>query len=234
MVLVGKITGKRLNGWLDAHSTARESYAGHTVYSIPSENRTVRVAQIGYDMVAVSNTPTPEQIHSMLDRHSTAAWPFAGSTLLRQHYHDVPLLSLAWGVGQIGLPLADERGGAINILGFALPLQADSTIIASVTPALSLGGSLNVKVVEIAPSSGKAASQSDALNMLLIMVRGIASPLADNAANKGLKELLRTAEVKQERERVVVTATLDRSLFSGSPESPNPPVESTSVPGTSK
>jgi len=70
--------------------------------------------------------------------------------------------------------------------------------------------------------------------MLLIMVRGIASPLADNAANKGLKELLRTAEVKQERERVVVTATLDRSLFSGSPESPNPPVESTSVPGTSK
>jgi hypothetical protein len=234
MVLVGKITGKRLNGWLDAHSTARESYAGHTVYSIPSENRTVRVAQIGYDMVAVSNTPTPEQIHSMLDRHSTAAWPFAGSTLLRQHYHDVPLLSLAWGVGQIGLPLADERGGAINILGFALPLQADSTIIASVTPALSLGGSLNVKVVEIAPSSGKAASQSDALNMLLIMVRGIASPLADNAANKGLKELLRTAEVKQERERVVVTATLDRSLFSGSPESPTPPVESTSVPGTSK
>jgi hypothetical protein len=234
MVLVGKITGKRLNGWLDAHSTARESYAGHTVYSIPSENRTVRVAQIGYDMVAVSNTPTPEQIHSMLDRHSTAAWPFAGSTLLRQHYHDVPLLSLAWGVGQIGLPLAGEHGGAINILGFALPLQADSTIIASITPALSLGGSLNVKVVEIAPSSSKAASQSDALNMLLIMVRGIASPLAGNAANKGLKELLRTAEVKQEHDRVVVTATLDRSLFSGSPESPPPPAESTSVPGTSK
>jgi hypothetical protein len=234
MVLVGKITGKRLNDWLDAHAAARESYAGHTVYSIPSEGRTVRVAQVGYDMVAVSNTPTPEQIHSMLDRHSTAAWPFAGSTLLRQHYHDVPLLSLAWGVGQIGLPLADERGGAINILGFSLPLQADSTIIASVTPALSLGGSLNVKVVEIAPSSGKAASQSDALNLLLIMARGIASPLADNAANKGLKELLRTAEVKQERDRVVVTATLDRELFSGPAENPQSPANSSSVPETSK
>src|ERR1039457_4801904 len=134
MVLVGKITGKRLNGWLDAHSTTRESYAGHTVYSIPSENRTVRVAQIGYDMVAVSNTPTPEQIHSMLDRHSTAAWHFAGSTLLRQHYHDVPLLSLAWGVGQIGLPFSES--GAIKVFGLSLPLDDDSTMIASVVRAL--------------------------------------------------------------------------------------------------
>jgi hypothetical protein len=234
MVLVGKITGKRLNDWLEAHAAARESYAGHTVYSIPSEGRTVRVAQIGYDMVAVSNTPTPEQIHSMLDRHSTAAWPFAGSTLLRRHYHEVPLLSLAWGVGQIGLPLADEHGGAINILGFSLPLEADSTIIASVTPALSLGGAMNVKVVEIAPSSDKAASQCDALNMLLIMGRGITVTLADNAANNGLRELLKTAEVKQERDRVIVTATLDRELFSGSSENPKTPVDSSSSSGASK
>src|ERR1035437_3931539 len=160
MVLVGKITGQRLNAWLDAHAASRESYAGHTIYLIPSEGRTVRVAQIGYDMVAVSNTPTPEQIHSMLDRHGTAAWPFANSTLLRQHYHDVPLLSLAWGVGQIGLPFSES--GAINLLGWSLPLNADSTIIASVTPALSLEGLLNVKVVEIAPSSGQAASHTAA------------------------------------------------------------------------
>jgi hypothetical protein len=232
MVLVGKITGQRLNAWLDAHATARESYAGHTIYSIPSEGRTVRVSQIGYNMVAVSNTPTPEQIHSMLDRHATAAWPFAGSTLLRQHYHEVPLLSLAWGVGQIGLPFSVS--GAINILGFSLPLEADSTIIASVTPELSLGGLLNVKVVEIAPSSVQAASQASALNLLLIMVRGISAPLADNAANNALKELLKTAEVTQKLDRVVVTATLSPSLFSGPAESPKTTVDSSSVPETSK
>src|ERR1035441_6015408 len=163
MVLVGKITGKRLNAWLDSHAASRESYAGHTIYSIPSEGRTVRVAQIGYDMVAVSNYPAPEMIHSMLDRHATAAWPFAGSTLLRQHYDEVPLLSLAWGVGHIELPFTER--GAIQIFGFSLPLQTDSTFIASVTPALSLGGALNVKVVEIAPSIGKAASQANALNV---------------------------------------------------------------------
>jgi hypothetical protein len=232
MVLVGKITGKRLNGWLDAHSTSRESYAGHTIYSIPSEDRTVRVAQIGYDMVAISNTPTPEQIHSMLDRHATAAWPFAGSTLLRQHYHELPLLSLAWGVGQIGLPFSES--GAIKIFGFSLPLEADSTIIASVTPALSLGGSLNLKVVEIAPSSAQAATQASALNLLLILLRGISAPLADNAANNALKELLKTAEITQKLDRVVVSATLSPSLFSGSAESPKTPIDSSSVPQTSK
>src|ERR1700676_1826390 len=36
MVLVGKLTGGRLNSWLDAHATTRETYAGHTVYDIPS------------------------------------------------------------------------------------------------------------------------------------------------------------------------------------------------------
>src|ERR1700741_1394167 len=58
LVLVGRLTGKRLNEWLDAHATSRETYAGHTIYSIPSEGRTVRVVQIGYDTLAVSNTPT--------------------------------------------------------------------------------------------------------------------------------------------------------------------------------
>ena len=234
MVLVGKITGKKLNAWLDSHAASRDSYAGHTVYSIPSEGRTVRVAQIGYDMMAVSNYPTPEMIHSMLDRHATAALPFANSAMLRQYYHEVPLLSPIWGVGQIALPFSDDRGGAINIFGFSLPLVADSTFIASVTPALSLGGSLNVKVVEIAPSIDKAASQAESLNVLLILARGITTPLADNAANKSLKELLKTAEITQKRERVVVTATLSSSLFSGPAGSPKTPDDSFSRPDTSK
>jgi len=212
MVLVGKLTGQRLNAWLEAHAASTESYAGHTVYSIPSEGRTVRVAQIGYDMLAISNTPTTEQIHSMLDRHSAAALPFAGSTLLSRHYHDVPLLSLAWGVGQIGLPFNDS--GAIHIFGFALPLESDSTIVASATPALSLGGALNVKVEEIAPSDAVAASQAASLSTLVSLARGFTAPLTGNPANNGLRQLLKTAEVTVERRnRVVVKATLTPALL---------------------
>jgi hypothetical protein len=217
MVLAGKLTGHRLNEWLEAHATSRETYAGHTIYSIPSEDRTVRVAQIGYDMLAISNMPTPEQIHSMLDRHRAAALPFAGSTLLSQHYHDVPLLSLAWGVGQIGLPFSES--GSIHVFGLALPLEADSTIVASVTPALSLGGALNLKVEEIAPSDEVAASQAGSLTSLVNLARGFAAPLGEDSpgnglANRGLKQLLKSAEVTIERRnRVVVKATLSPALL---------------------
>ncbi len=216
MVLVGKITGPRLNAWLEAHATSRETYVGHTIYSVPSENRTVRVAQIGYDMVAVSNTPTTEQIHSMLDRHRAAALPFSGSSLLEQHYHDVPLLSLAWGVGQMGLPFSES--GSIHVFGLALPLEPDSTIIASVAPALPVPGSLaalRFKVEEIAPSLDTAASQAADLATLVTLTRGLAQPLGDSPANDAFKELLKTAEVAQHGERVVVTATIPAGSLAG-------------------
>jgi len=232
MVLVGKLTGKRLHDWLEAHAASRESYAGQTIYSIPSEGRIVRVAQIGYDMLAISNTPTPEQIHSMLDRHRSAALPFAGSTLLSQHYHEVPLLALAWGVGQIGMPFSER--GAISVFGLSLPLEDDSTIVASVTPALSLGGALNLKVEEIAATDEVATSQAASLATLVTLARGFTAPLAANSANNGLKQLLKTAEVTQKRNRVVVTATLTPSLIASLAEGENSPPASSSAPDPSK
>ncbi|HUX43248.1 MAG TPA: hypothetical protein VMV57_00725, partial [Terracidiphilus sp.] len=207
------ITGTRLNAWLEAHAETKDLYSGHTIYNIPSDGRTVRVAQIGYDMVAVSNTPTPEQIHSIIDRHSTAAWPFAGSSLLKQHYHDVPLLSLAWGVGQIGLPFS--QSGAISIFGLTLPLEPGATLVASVTPSLPLGNGLHFRMEEIARDSQQATSQAAALATLVTMARGFTAPLGNNAANNNLKELLSTAEVTQKRDRVLVTATLSPGLVSG-------------------
>ena len=213
MVLVGRIDGQRLRSWLDAHASDRESYAGHSVYSVPSEGRTVRVAQIGYDTLAISNFPTPEKIHSILDRHSTAAWPFAGSSLLAQHYHEVPLLSLAWGVGQIGLPLSES--GAIQIFGLKLPLLDNATIVASVAPALQLSGALQVRVEEIATNDQEAASQAAALNTLVTLARGFTAPLRANSANNALKALLESGEVTARHNRVVVSATLSRAQFAG-------------------
>jgi hypothetical protein len=212
MVLTGKLTGKRLNTWLDAHAGSREVYAGHTIYSIPSEGRTVRVVQVGYDMIAASNFPTPEKIHSIIDRHRTAALPFAGSTLLQHHYHDVPLLAVAWGVGQIGLPLSES--GAIKVFGLSLPLQDDSTIIASVTPGLPLANSVRLRVEEIAPDDQKAASQTAALSTIVLLARDVTTQLSNEPANNALRELLKTTEVTQKRNRVIATATLSPAFFS--------------------
>ena len=228
MVLVGKLTGAKLNHWLEAHAVGREIYVGHTIFSVPSEGRTVRVVQVGYDMVAVSNYPTTEKIHSMLDRHRTAALPFAGSTLLSQHYHDVPLLALTWGVGEIGLPF--NENGAISVFGFKLPLQSDSTIVASLSPELSLSGVLRLRVEEFAPTNDTAASQAASLEALITLARGLAEPLSGNAANRGLKELLRSAEVTQSRNRVLVKANVPVSMFSGLAGGEDSAVQSEAAP----
>ncbi len=228
LVLVGKVTGTRLNTWLDAHAASREVYVGHTIYSIPSDGRTVRVCQIGYDMLAVSNTPTPEQIHSIIDRHRTAALPFAGSSLLAHHYHEVPLLSLAWGVGQIGLPFSES--GQISILGLSLPLQDGATIVASVTPTLPLAGGLRLRAEETSPNEQDAESQAASLNLLLSMARTVTAPLGNNPANNGLRELLKTAQIVQKRDRVVVTATLTPWVLNRIAASANVQTEAVQAP----
>jgi hypothetical protein len=200
------VDGKALARYLDAHSSGRESYAGHTIYSLPSEGRTVRVAQIAYDMVATSNYPGTEPIHSIVDRHRTAAMPFSGSTLLAEHYSEMPLLSIAWGMGQIGLPFSED--GSIHVFGMGLPLGPDSTFLASVHWA----GALKLRVAEIAPTDAVAAGQAASLNTLLSIAQSATAGLAQNATNDGLKEVLRTAQINQRRNRVVIDASLPRSL----------------------
>jgi len=109
-------------------------------------------------------------------------------------------------IGQIGLPFSER--GAIKIFGFSLPLQDDSTIIASVAPVLPVPGSLRLRVEDIAPNEDKAASEAAALATLVTMARGFTVSLGDNTTNNVLKELLKDAQVSQHGERVVVTATL--------------------------
>jgi hypothetical protein len=204
MVLVGKLDGKALARYLEAHAKSKETYEGHTIFSLPSEGRTVRIAQIAYDMVAISNTPTPEQIHSMLERHRTAALPFAGSALLAQYYSEMPLLSVAWGMGQIGLPFSED--GKLHVFGMGVPLPQDTTFLASVS-------ALKLRVIEIAPNENTAQSQAASLNLLLNLARGATAGLANNTANTGLRELLRTTAITQRRERVIVTASLPQELL---------------------
>ena len=231
MVLVGRLSGQHLKSWLEGHAANRENYAGHTIYDVPSEGRTVRICQIGYDTLAISNTPTPEQIHSILDRHATAAWPFAGSSLLTRHYHEVPLLSLAWGVGQIALPFSEN--GAIRILGFDLPLVDSSTIVASVAPELQLSGALQFRVEEIAPDQ-EAASQQAASLSSLHLAQGFTAPLPGNSANNGLRSLLQSARIEAKHNRVQITATLSRPQFASLAQESSTNPASSPQPSASK
>lgn len=218
-VFTGKFDGRRLTGWLASEAASQEQYAGHTIYNIPSEGRTVRVALVGYDMVAVSNTPTPEQIHSMIDRHRTAALPFSGSSLLSKYYSQVPLLSIAWGIGQIALPL--NRTGGVRILGLHVPVPLDATLIAS----LSWVGRIHLRVEEIAPSEAAAADTTESVQTVLRLIRTMEASAGEDSAggahfDQPTREMLNSIKVERHSNKSVLTATIPTTLLQHALESP--------------
>ncbi len=208
-VFTGRFDAVRLAHYLDGIAGSSELYDGRTIFSIPQDGRTVRVAILPGGMVAISNTPTAEQVHSMMDRARTAWLPFGSSesTLLREHYRDLPVLSLAWGLGEIGLPFAEH--GELRLLGLTLPFRLDATFIAS----LRWTGALRVRVEEVAPSEAAAQASAQALSGLLTLGKLAENNLPASLGDADLQALLNSASIAQYNDRAVLTATLPQALL---------------------
>jgi hypothetical protein len=240
-VFVGHFEGRRLADYLSSIANSQETYAGRTVYTIPVQGRQVRVAQLGFDMVAASNTPTPEQIHSILDRWRASGVSSPGSSLLAARFRDVPLLSEAWGIGRIGLPFAEN--GHVSFFGLQLPVSSESDLVASLrwSTAVPLhGGSADLRVEEFAGDPTDAERTANALNALLSIVRGIASAEPPRGPSDiALRQVLDSATLLHKGDRAVLhaSATLDqlRAILSAhNPASAAVDPEASSNPPTSK
>jgi hypothetical protein len=213
IVWQGRFDRDRLANYLHSLAVSEEDYAGRKVYSIPSSQGYLdRVALIGYDLVATSNMPTPEQIHSIIDRHLAAASPFSGSSLLSARYRDVPAFSSAWAVGRLGLPFVES--GHITALGLELPIPPDSTFVASLryNTALNLrSGSILLEIDQIAANEQQAADSAHALTHLLALasyIRQSQQPNPRTPADVTLRDFMQSIEIEQHKDRTVLTATL--------------------------
>ena len=222
IVWQGRFDPTRLAAYLASIATSQESYAGRTIYAIPStQGYTNRVALLGYDTVATSNMPTPEQIHSILDRQRAAASPFSGSSLLNDRFHDVPAFSTAWAVGHIGLPFAPNgiQSSHITILGLAIPLPPDTTFVASLRyqpldlhgPAILLQPAVVLQIDQITPSPAQAEASAHALANLLSLTRILQQaqqPTPRTPADTALHHFLDSIRIEPRKDRTTLTATL--------------------------
>lgn len=210
-VFEGRFDGERLAQYLSSIASAREQYAGRTVYTVPIEGRTLRIAQLGYDTVAASNMPTTEQIHAMLDRYGAAASPFSGSSLLEARYRDVPLLATAWGIGHVGLPFSE--GGHIQLFGLGLPLPEDTTFVASLRPSVN---HVHLRIEEIAPTEAEARQSAQILGSLIQILQTIPPKLAAHAPaddTEGMRDFLSSMKIEQHKDRAIVTANVPFDLI---------------------
>ncbi len=202
-VFIGRFDGQRLDRYLAGQARSRESYAGHIIYSIPIEGRTLRIAQLGYDTVGASNMPSEEQIHSMLDRSRASALGASGSSLLATRYDEVPLLSLVWGIGHIGLPFS--RHGHVTVLGLELPLPEDADLVASIR----YHGSVQLRVEEFAPDALAAQHTVDTLNPLLGILRGLAVAQPPHGpADAAMREALGSATLEAKGSRALLSSSV--------------------------
>jgi hypothetical protein len=217
-VFEGRFDGEKLAQYLGSIATAQESYAGHTIYTIPVGEpaqggvRHLRVTQLGYDTIAASNMPTGEQIHLILDRYRAAASPFSGSSLLSARYGDVPLLSSAWAIGHIGLPFSER--GKITVFGLELPLSEDTDFVAS----LQYLGSVRLRIEELAPSEADAMRTVETLTTLLGIFRSIQKTQAEQAPpsqpqDAAIAEALGSLRIVRHDDRAVLTANIPTELL---------------------
>ena len=210
-VFEGRFDGARLGRYLAGMASSQEEYAGHIIYTLPIEGRSLRIAQLGYDTLAASNMPSTEQIHAMLDRYRASASPFSGSSLLEARYRDVPLLTSAWAIGHIGLPFSER--GRITVFGLRLPLPEDTTFVAS----LGLGlGTLHLRIEQIAPSEEDAARSASALDALMLIAQAIPPRFmaqSDDAETQAMRQFIASMHIEQHKERAVLTANMPVALL---------------------
>jgi hypothetical protein len=214
-VFEGRFDGERLARYLATIATAKESYSGQDIFTIPvgdgKATRPLRIAQLGYDTIAASNMPTTEQIHSILDRHRAAASPFSGSSLLSERYRDVPAFSSAWAIGHVGLPFSER--GFISVYGLQLPMPEDTTFVAS----LRYLGILHLRVEQITPTDADAAHAVDTLTSLVALMKSVAQIQLQRQPNTlpdaGVHQLLESAKVERHKDRAVLTANIPLDLI---------------------
>jgi hypothetical protein len=219
-VFQGSFDGVRLMKYLASLAGSTEDYADRTIYTIPVDGRHLRIAQVAYDTIVASNMPTPEQIHSMIDRSRAGALSTPGSSLLAARYRDVPLLSAAWGIGRIGLPFADNRNkdgqpGFISILGLDLPFRADTDLVASLrytaTARVLQGGAVHLRVEEFAADPAEAGKTVQAIATLLGILRSISNEAASSQppsrSEAAMQAILNSIRLSHKGDHAILKAT---------------------------
>jgi len=199
-VFQGSFDRERVNQYFRRISRTTEIYGGKEIFTIPVEDRLVRVAIISANKVAVSNMESPQVIHQMIDRSPRVRLPFLAPALVREHYKDVPFGSLAWAIGKYSSP-----GNSTNLSlpgGFDIPLPAQTTWVAS----LRYAGSIELKAQALTASEEDARKVADTLGTLLGLFRSLQTNIGTQGPDADVKNFFDSLQVTQEGSRTVLTA----------------------------
>lgn len=200
-VFVGRFDYDKLTDFLRSKSQRVDKYRETDVFTIPVEDRTVRVAILSVDMVAVSNAAQPRVLESIIDRARGVGLPFGGPEIVRQHYRHVPFGSLAWSIAAV------SRSGRRDFTlpgGFEVPFPQGTILVTSVR----FTGNIDLKAEAFTQSEADAKSLAENLGLLLALFRSIQLNVDTKGPDPDVKAFIDSLDVKQDGQRVVAAASI--------------------------
>jgi len=205
-VLVGHFDHQRVQAYLRKISQSVDGYEGNEIFNVPVEDRTVRVAILSIDTVAVSNVHDPGIIRGMIDRSRHLALPVRGPSLLAGYYRDVPFASLAWAIARIPPAPADPRAASPYPLpgGFEVLLPYGSMVIASVRYV----GAVHAKVEFLLAGEPQARQFTSQASAFLEMFKSIESSLHPSGNDPDVKAVFDSIKVQQEKDHAILSASI--------------------------
>src|SRR5208282_4957578 len=222
-VFVGKIDSSRLIAYLKKLSSSIDDYRGFDIYNIPLEGRTVRVAILSYDSVAVSNHPDPGVIRGILDRSRKLASPFGGPWLLRKFYGKVPFASLCFAILRVQPADMNFLGGAAS-WSLLFPKPAVAVISARYLRALHL------RAEAFTDSESDAQAITEKTAAFLSIFHAAEGSVGAQGTDADVKTFFDSIKVEQSGDRAILTATvppgfLRKVLTEAPPATATPPKE---------
>jgi hypothetical protein len=234
-VFVGKFDGVKLAAYLKQHARSVENYESVDIFSLAIEERTLRVAILGADLVGASNHNDPAVIRGIVDRSRRLASPFGGPALLRRFYKRVQFSSPLWLVAHID-PSSPQFGGWSDFL----PHPADVVISVSYNPLrlpplhLPLRpGALHLRAEALTATADDARAIADKTNEFLTMFHSAELSVGGRGSDPDVKAMFDSLQTRQENDRALLSATVPpgflKKLLSESAPTPgsslSPPAE---------
>jgi hypothetical protein len=210
-VFIGKFDSDRGTAYFRTLATQTEQYRDATIYNIPHEGRTVRVALLGADIAAISNTESSDPIHTIIDRYRRVALPFSGPSMLATHYRHVPFASLAWLITRIvsASTTPGDAGPGLRSPAWLRDVAGGSTLVAS----LRFIGVLQLRMEAFADDAGRARQIAENANAFLSLFRSVESSVQVSGTDPDVKAVLASIVVQHDGSSAVLKADVPIGLL---------------------
>lgn len=224
-ILVGRYDQLKLSQYLRQHARAMETYRDIDIYSVPIENRTLRVALLAIDTVVVSNTDDRGVVTGIIDRFRKVALPFGGPTLVRTYYERIPLGSLLWAISRLPDARHVSPSGGETTSGttattpakptFTLPGGLDVGLPGSsdVIVSLRMLSTIRARAEFFTQSETQAQTFVDQTTAFLALFRSIQATATPTPDDADIKTVFDSIKIARHGERADVTATIPPSFL---------------------